>query len=401
MKNFAIPTFIILTLITFVSLITVTDKPNSGMTLSNTEFSTAYQAQLGKQLFHDKRLSKDGTQACSSCHNPEHGFIDNRDNQTSHPLMHPAAVSLGQDNQSLGDINAPTIAYSAFVPSFHFDKEEKLYKGGLFANGRASNLTEQAKGPFLNPVEMQSSQQHVIDTIKKHYPNALQLIYGENIYNDTDFAFTSIAESIAAFEKSKEVSPFDSKFDRVLKGEASFSAQEQRGLDLFKDEKKGNCAACHPVPTTQSTPAESLFTDFSYDNLGVPANKVVRVANGKAANYQDLGLYDNPEVSNPEFKGAFRVSTLRNIAVTAPYMHNGIFNNLETVVHFYNSRDVKGATNPETNQPWQTAEVNQTKNTDELGNLMLSDAEIVDIVAFLKTLTDARYEYLLNAAVKR
>ena len=167
-------------------------------------------------------------------------------------------------------------------------------------------------------------------------------------------------------------------------------------MDLFKDEKKGNCAACHPVPEKNTPKAESLFTDFSYDNLGTPKNKQARIHNGNSDSFIDEGLFNNPLVKDPALRGAFRVTSLRNIAITAPYMHNGIFKELKTVVHFYNSRDVTGALNPETGKPWEPAEIDETKNTEELGDLGLTDQEIDDIVVFLKTLTDERYEHLMN-----
>ncbi len=214
------------------------------------------------------------------------------------------------------------------------------------------------------------------------------------IFDDTGAAFDAIADVIAAFERSDAFAPFDSRFDHYLRGELELTAGERRGLSLFEDERKGNCAACHPVPGADSARAESLFTDFSYDNLGVPTNTRVRSLNGKPPGHADRGLLNNPRVDDPELSGAFRVSSLRNVAVTAPYMHNGVFSELETVVHFYNSRDVAGAINPETGMPWEPAEVGDTRNTEELGDLGLTEEEVDDIVGFLRTLTDSRNESL-------
>ena len=350
---------------------------------------------LGEKIFNDKSLSKDGTQSCASCHDSQHAFTDPRKNKSSLNATLPGSVSTGQDGKSFGDINAPSATYAAFVPDFHFDKKEKLYVGGLFLNGRAKNLVEQAKQPFLNPSEMQTTEKKVVAKVKAKYSAAMKSLYGEHIFNSTKEAFTAVAKSIAAFERTEKFSSFDSKFDKVLKGKAHFTKEEELGLKLFKDEKKGNCAACHPVPTLESSKTESLFTDFTYDNLGGPKNKRVRSLNGKGSQFVDNGLLDNPKVKDKKLKGAFRVPSLRNVAVTAPYLHNGIFKNLETVVHFYNTRDVKGSVNPETQKPWGKAEVNIGKNVDELGNLELSDAEVKAIVAFMKTLTDERYEHLI------
>ena len=350
---------------------------------------------LGEKLFNDVSLSKDGSQSCASCHDSDHAFIDPRPNLSSVDVTTPGAVSTGQDDISLGDINTPSAAYTAFVPEFHFDAEEALFKGGLFLNGRASNLAEQATQPFLNPAEMQNTMENVVATVEGKYADSMKSLYGEDIFDTTEAAFDAIADSIAAFEKTEQFATFDSKFDKVLKDEAAFSVEEQSGLDLFIAEDKGNCAACHPVPDKNSNKVNSLFTDFSYDNLGVPENKLVRAQNNMEADYVDEGLLNNPVVDDSELKGAFRVASLRNVAVTAPYMHNGVFRDLETVVHFYNSRDVRRAKNPETDTGWEKAEIGSTKNTEELGDLGLSSDEINDIVAFLKTLTDERYEHLI------
>jgi len=351
---------------------------------------------LGEKLFNDVSLSREGTQACASCHDASHAFIDARVNLTSSTSTSVGGVSTGQDKISLGDINAPSIAYAAFVPDFHFDKAEGLYKGGLFLNGRALNLLEQAKQPFLNPLEMQTTKEKLVAKVKENYRVPFEYIYGGDVFKSVDGAFTAIADSIAHFEKTTFFSSFDSKFDKVLEGSEAFSKQEKLGKTLFEDEKKGNCAACHPVPLRSTSKQDSLFTDFSYDNIGAPKNSLVRSLNGKSSQFVDEGLFNNPKVNDPALKGAFRVSSLRNIAVTGPYMHNGVFNNLETVVKFYNTRDVPGSLNPETNKPWRAAEIKSTKNTEELGDLGLTDQEVGAIVAFLRTLTDQRYESLIK-----
>ena len=356
----------------------------------------AMKQALGEQLFNDADLSRDGAQSCASCHDRARAFIDSRHNVSSADSTSAGAVSLGQDGVSLGDINTPTINYNAFIPEFHFDKKEGLYIGGLFLNGRARNLAEQAGQPFLDPLEMQNTRQAVVATVKSKYRPAMQAIYGEDIFSDTRRAFDAIADAIAAFEQRADFASFDAKFDRVLKGQASFSEQERRGRDLFMAEDKGNCAACHPVADRDDALSERLFTDFSYDNLGLPVNERARAHNGKAPDYVDEGLFNHPQVNDPALRGAFRVSTLRNIAVTAPYMHNGVFNQLETVVQFYNTRDVPGALNPETGKPWRKPEISATMNRDELGDLGLSDQEVRDIVAFMKTFTDARYQHLVD-----
>lgn len=343
------------------------------------------QISLGEKLYHDTSLSKNRTMACASCHVIKSAFIDPR------PTNLSLGASLGDDLLSIGDRNAPITAYAKFIPKFHFDSNEGLYIGGQFLDGRASDLKEQAKGPFLNPVEMKMPDEaSVIARVKENaaYVQAFKEIYGDDIFTDTQKAYDALAEAIAKFEKSDIFSPFSSKYDKMLKGEAIFTEEESRGLALFNG--KAQCNACHA-----SEGIKAQFTDFSYDNLGVPVNHNLRAANGKGPDFLDNGLYENPKVNDKKLKGAFRVSTLRNIAVTGPYMHNGVFKNLATVVHFYNTRDVPGAINPETGNPWEKGEVEENKNDVELGNLKLTNDEESDLLAFLQTLTDEQYEHLM------
>lgn len=347
--------------------------------------STSNPVELGNKLFNDKSLSKDKTMSCATCHEVNDAFVDPR------PTNLSLGASLGDNLVSIADRNAPTAGYAQFIPAFHFDAEEGLFIGGQFLDGRASDLTAQAKQPFLNPVEMNMPDEaSVVARVQENtsYVSALKKFYGEDIFDDTQKAYHAIADSIAQFESSETFAPFSSKFDKMMKGEAVFTEQENRGLALFNG--KAQCNACHPAEGTNAH-----FTDFSYDNLGVPVNHALRDANGIGSDFVDVGLYGNTAVNDEGLKGAFRVSTLRNIAVTGPYMHNGLFKDLATVVHFYNTRDVKGAINPETGAGWEKGEVEVNKNSDELGNLGLSPEEEADIVAFMKTLTDAKYEHLM------
>lgn len=326
---------------------------------------------LGERLFKDENLSFDRVMSCSSCHDPDQGFVDIRFNSVD------SAVSLGQDDISLGDRNSPTISYAKFIPALTLTRG--TYSGGLFMDGRADTLIEQAKAPFLNPLEMQMpSEESVVDRVLENsdYVTSLVDLYGESVLDDTTATFNAIADAIAEYEKSDEISPFDSRFDN-----GNLTAQEIRGRNLFRT---SSCTTCHT-----DNGGSPLFTNFNYENLGIPVNADVRNLNGVA---QDLGLLENTNVSGNAQRGRFRVPTLRNIAVTAPYMHNGVFKELKTVVHFYNTRDVPGAINPETGASWESAEVSTNVVTANVGNLGLSDADEDDIVAFLNTLTDSRFE---------
>lgn len=351
----------------------------------NQTFET--KEDLGEALYSDTSLSQNRKMSCATCHHEKAAFVDIRKS----PIRHMAALSA--DNTAIGDRNVPTASYAALIPDFHSIMEdgEKLYIGGQFLDGRAKDLKAQAKGPFLNPVEMQMpSKEAVIDRLLENdaYIKAFQALYDQDIFDDVDATYDALADAIALFEKTDFFSPFNSKYDKFLQGKGKLSKKELQGLALFSDTSRANCVACHPLLNENGE--VGVFSDFTYDNLGVPTNTLLRSLNGKGSNFIDHGLLDNPEVTELSLDGAFRVSTLRNIAKTGPYMHNGVFRDLKTVVHFYNTRDVDGAINPETGNPWKTAEVLDTVNHDELGDLGLTDKEEDAIVAFMKTLTDKK-----------
>jgi len=348
-----------------------------GTTVTPADTSQVEKVAVGKLLYFDTNLSSPSGQSCGSCHDPETGFAE------PHSEL---PVSQGVLTWLVGNRNAPTAAYAAFSPSFHYDETEKHYVGGQFWDGRAATLIEQAKGPFLNPVEMHNpSRAAVVASVKASaYADLFERLYGTGIFDKTDAAYDSIADAIASFEGSSEVLRFTSKFDFVLEGKATFTEAEQRGRDLFDDEMKSKCSACHVSKAIdEKTPA--LFTDFTYDNLGVPRNSSLPFYdmppeyNPDGNQYVDLGL--GPIVKKPSENGKFKVPTLRNIAKTGPYMHNGVFATLREVVEFYNSRDVDPA-------KWGPPEVAENVNKEELGDLKLTATEIDDIVAFMSTLTD-------------
>ena len=350
------------------------------------------KAQLGQLLFFDKNLSKDRNQACASCHNPEAGFVDDRDNGVK------AMASLGDDGKSLGDRTAPTAAYASFAPDFHFDEKKNRYVGGQFWDGRAMDLREQAGGPPLNPIEMgMSDRAAVVERLKENafYVTSFKEIYGDKIFDDIDRAYLAMADSIASFEKTDVFAPFDSKYDRYLNGEYELTMQEELGMSLFFSNNNTNCATCH-VLKGEDRKGET-FTNYEYHNIGTPVNLVLRQKNGVAPDHVDAGLLDHPDVNDPQHAGKLKVPTLRNIAVTAPYMHNSVFSDLRTVVEFYDQyNNPERKLNPETGQPWREAEVPTTINKEDLKAKKLTDAKIDALVAFMKILTDERYEHLLQ-----
>ncbi len=338
---------------------------------SSTE-PTPQMIALGSALFNDTNLSSQKNQSCASCHDKSVAFADaDKNNPTSK----------GSVSSLFGTRNTPSIAYSAFTPALHQETEdgETLWKGGLFLDGRVNTLEEQAQKPFLNPIEMNNKD--AADVIAKLRTSPTANLFREIFGGDAldvgkeDQAFTQLAQAIATFERTPEFSPFSSKFDFYIQGKAQFTTQEIEGMSLFIRADKGNCAACHPVTrSVDGTPP--LFTDFSYDNVGVSRHTNTQFF---ATDFVDEGLAQT--VNDPNLRGQFRVATLRNIAKTAPYMHNGRFDSLREVVEFYNSRDVEP-------QRWGVPEVPETVNKDELGNLKLSDREIDALVAFLNTLSD-------------
>ena len=207
-----------------------------------------------------------------------------------------------------------------------------------------------------------------------------------------------MTDAIAEFEKGDFFSPFDSKYDRYLRGEYTMTPQEELGRTLFFSQQFTNCNLCHQLRTTPNR-ADETFTNYQYHNIGVPENTHLRHKNGVKA--VDEGLLNNPAVEQDvAARGKYKTPSLRNVAVTAPYMHNGTFKDLRTVILFYNkynSRSKKRQINPETGKPWRAPEVNENLSLAELETgPALDDKRIDALVAFLETLTDKRYEALLE-----
>jgi cytochrome c peroxidase len=344
---------------------------------------------LGQILFFDKNLSNNRTQSCATCHNPNNGFVDNRENGVS------KMASMGDNNKSIGDREAPTASYARFSPAFHFDEKKQKYIGGQFWDGRAATLEDQAGGPPLNPDEMgMASKKEVISRIKENelYVSSFKNLYGNDILENEEKAYVALTQVIALFERTDEFSPFDSKYDRYLKGEYDLTALEDLGKSLFFSNNNNSCSSCH-VLKGEDKEGET-FTNYEFHNIGVPANQTLRNING--VKNIDKGLLNNPAVHDEKEKGKYKVPTLRNVAVTAPYMHNGVFADLKTVVEFYDKYNNKDRTiNPETKKAWDEAEVKDTISTKELKAKALNDRKIEALLAFMKLLTDKKYEYLL------
>lgn len=332
---------------------------------------------LGKALFNDTALSSEGNQSCGTCHDAATAFTD--PDKT-------LPVSKGSIHSRLGTRNTPSASYAMFAPTLHptLEDGEILWVGGLFLDGRADSLEEQATKPFFNPKEMNLADNADLLMKLRGSPNAaaFKAVYGEHALDDgrADQVLAQVAEAIAAFERSPEVNPFSSKYDAYLQRKVNLSPQELEGLSLFVRADKGNCAACHVLDRGPNG-APPVFTDFTYDNIGVPHNAAITPEDADGLFTTDRTAGDP---NRGKLRGKFKVASLRNVAKTAPYMHNGIFTELKTVVEFYNTRD----TDPDRWAAFGAQEVPENVNHSELGNLGLNDREIDAIVAFLQTLSD-------------
>jgi len=382
---------------------------------------------LGESIFFDENLSINLNQSCASCHGPEAGWTG-PDSETNAA----GAVYEGSIAGRFGNRKPPSAAYATLSPIFHQDKGG-LFIGGNFWDGRATGerlgnpAADQALGPFLNPVEQALPDSAcVVYRVCDANFSLFESVWGTDSCNITwpaevettcategetiglsvpdraksDMNYDAIGLSVAAYEASAEVNIFSSKFDV-----AKLSKMERRGSSLFRS--KGKCSRCHPA-----NGKEPLFTDFTFDNLGLPQNPENPA--GMAPGFVDPGLggflmtegYD--EEAYEEEWGKHKVPTLRNVGkgscetepgnvdcIVKAYGHNGYFKTLAGIVHFYNTRDVKPLcpglyTEMEALDAncWPEPEVGENVNDEELGDLGLSAEDEAAIVAFLNALSD-------------
>jgi cytochrome c peroxidase len=365
------------------------------------------QELLGKKIFLDKQLSLKKNQSCASCHAKDAGWTG-----PIEWLNKRGAVYFGSVRTRFGNRKPPTVAYAGESPVLH--REDGTWVGGMFWDGRATGwtlddpLAEQAQGPFLNPLEQAlPDADTVVQRVSRSSYSRLfnQVCEG---YTDVTSAYNCIAFAIAAYERSPEVSRFSSKYDAYLNGKAQLTAQESRGYDLFIGQ--GNCSACH-ISDVGDSNAPPLFTDYTYDNLGIPRNPdnpfyYEPEWNPEGRAWVDKGLGAFLESQNiiryEDELGKQKVPTLRNVdkrpypGFVKAYGHNGYFKSLKAIVHFYNTRDIKPqCPDPFTTEKaaleqgcWPVAEIPDTVNHSELGDLGLSPQQEDDLVAFLKTLSD-------------
>jgi cytochrome c peroxidase len=317
---------------------------------------TSEKVALGQKLYFDVRLSKDDTVSCATCHGPLHAFAE------------PRPVSIGVGGAS-GVRNAPTVLNAAFLSEQFWD-------------GRAPTLEEQAKGPLVNPVEMAMPDHAAVEKKLQGLPEYAPLF--RTAFGDEQVTIERVAQAIASFERT--LISVEAPIDRFLAGEEkAISASAQRGWALYNG--KARCNTCHG-----HVGAFPLFTDEQYHNIGVAAKEV---------NFEELArrVQQNPArldqlthapgvnqlgrfivTKEPKDIGAFKTPQLRNVAKTAPYLHDGSEKTLADVIEFYD----RGG-NP---NPWLDGGMRP---------LGLSAAEKADLVALLETFTSddlARFEKL-------
>ncbi len=352
-------------------------------------------AQLGEKIFKDVSLSASGQMSCETCHVPANGHAS--------PFANAVALG-GKALDQPGTRTPPSIRYLRYNQAFRFEADGTP-TGGFNWDGRTNSLAEQAHRPFFSANEMANldAAEVIAKLATAPYAKQFKVVFGESILDDPDTAFERITFALERYQKEDpDFAPFSSKFDAFIAGKVSLSAQELNGLSRFNRSDKGNCAACHPSSKPSNAPA-ALFTDFSFDNLGVPRNR--NIAANLDPNYFDLGLCGPARTTltdRGDLCGAFKVPSLRNVALRQRFFHNGRFGSLEEVVSFYVKRD----TEPERWYPLDAsaepvsyndlpiaarANVNVTEgpyNRSRGLPAALSESEIQDLVAFLKTLSD-------------
>ena len=352
-------------------------------------------AQLGQQIFRDTSLSASGRMACATCHDAEKGHAS--------PFDTPVAFG-GPNLDQPGLRNPPSLRYLRFNGSFHF-APDGTPTGGFFWDGRAATLQEQARGPFLNPIEMANPDVASVIAKLAAAPYAAQFrsVFGDAILTQPDTAFDRVTFALQQYQlEDPDFAPFTSKFDAFTAGRATLTRQEINGLALFNRADKGNCAACHSSTKPDNAPG-ALFTDFSYDNLGLPRNMAI-AANADPTGFDGglCGATRTDLAARKDLCGAFKVPSLRNAGLRKHFFHNGAFTSLEQVIRFYVRRD----TDP---QLWYPTDPSGTVLTyDDLpqalrGNVntlevpynrrpgqapALTDSGVADVASFLRTLTD-------------
>lgn len=387
-------------------------------------------ALLGRQLFFDTALSASGRQSCASCHDPATDYgpppgsgpvMLGGPNMTSSGFRPPPSLAYlyRQQNFSIGpdnDTNESTTLTQLIQAAQGAHRSTKtaaataqaaqnlVPQGGLFWDGRANTLQQQAEGPLFNPVEMDAGSPQRVAAIIERQPYAHDFVqlFGPNVFDSPQQVVAEALFAIARYQiEDPSFHAFSSKFDAWLQGKARLSPQEMRGYLAFNDVKKGDCAACHlDKPTADGLPP--LFTDTQYEALGVPRNPHI-LAN-QNPHYFDIGLcgpFRTDLKNQTAYCGMFLTPTLRNVAQRPVYFHNGVYHSLKQVLDFYNFRDVQpGKIYPTVDgqvQKYNDLPLPYRANVDVTDPPLnrkpgeqpaMTAQDMRDIIAFLKTLND-------------
>ncbi len=360
-------------------------------------------ALLGKRLFFDAGLSASGKESCATCHSPEYAYGP----------PNARAVQLGGPKLSTpGGRAVPSLRYTlARTPRWAYPRPtseaERLTEkdngpaGGFTWDGRFNTLHEQAAFPLQTHSEMASSKSAVARRIAHaDYAAEFRKVFGADSLRNPDVAFADALMALERFElEDASFHPYTSKYDRYLDGKATLTPQEHRGLMLFNDPTRGNCASCH-LSSRGADGSHPLFTDYQFEAIGVPRNPEIPA--NRDPGYYDLGLCGpiRKDEPNTKYCGMFKTPTLRNVASRRAFFHNGRFHSLREALRFYVERD----TNPEEWYPHGGRDKyddipRQMRGNVDVINLPLTakkgdkplwnSADIDDVIAFLKTLNDA------------
>ena len=383
------------TLASLVIYVAATSALNAPVTAGTLDADGPTPVTLGEKIFADASLSASGAMSCATCHDPKFAHAQSNDL----PAQRGGA---GLDVPGFRVV--PSLQYISMTPPFTI-AADGTPSGGFDRDGRAQDLLVQAQRPLFAPHEMANATPGdlVARLARTPYADEFRKVFGQNIFDDAQATVLGVTFALARYQLlDPDFRPFNSKYDLFLAGKLRLEPAELRGLALFNRADKGNCAACHPSGRGPGN-APPMFTDFTYDNLGVPRNP--RIDANLDPTYRDLGLC-GPErtdlADHPEFCGAFKVPTLRNVATRKVFFHNAQFNALHDALRFYVRRD----TNPEEFYPIDAdgtvqkfddlpADLRGNVNTEEVPydrlrgeSPTLSDAELDDLEIFLNTLTD-------------
>ncbi|HSZ83959.1 MAG TPA: cytochrome c peroxidase [Polyangia bacterium] len=353
---------------------------------------------LGKKIFFDARLSEPPGTSCASCHDPARAFSGRHGSALGVPL--------GSRPGHFARRSTPSVLYMRYVPEFHYFEDDEAPapepRGGFFWDGRSDSVAELVRQPLFNPNEMNAGTPRLLAAKIARGPYAKEFRRATGASSAPEAVMRGVGVALEAFLKSDEMTPNSSKYDAYVRGQATLTEVERRGLEIFKDRHRGACSGCHRMAETSTNPAESMFTDYGYDAIAIPRNRDLP-GNRSGASF-DLGLCERKDArvpsSDEKWCSSFRTPSLRNVAVRDSFGHNGVFKSLRDVVVFYARRAVSPDRVYPAGQKFDDVPERYRGNVNiyapiynrrEGAPAPMNDADIDAVVAFLGTLTDAPY----------